>query len=81
MNRFDYKRRHCLALVVLNQFPVCLYRGLFTRCDLYHRILLYFYAEAKEMIYESLNLKGAVYEPKQNSFSPQLVRSFIKLIH
>ena len=45
------------------------------------------YAVTKEMIYESLNLKGVVYEPKQNSFSLQvkvlqaLTRSFIKFIH
>ena len=45
--------------------------GLFrvNRCDLYHTILLYCYAETKEMIYKSVNLRGAVYEPKQNSFS------------
>ena len=42
---------------------------MFTRCGLYHMIFLYYYAETKEMIYESLNLKGAVYDPKQNSFS------------
>ena len=45
---------------------------------------LYYYAETKEMIDESVNLKGVVYEPKHNSFSLQcitiLLRSFIKLI-
>ena len=30
-------------------------------------------AETKETIYESVNLKGSVYEPKQNSFSLQSV--------
>ena len=49
------------------------------------------YSENKEMIYESVNLKGAEYEPKQNSSSLQsittctcletLARSFIKCIH
>ena len=51
--------------------------------DLCHKILLYYYAETKEMIHESVNLKGAVYKPKQNSFclqffSFELFRSFIK---
>ena len=60
---------------------------MFTRCGLYHTILLYCYAETKEMIYESLNLKGAVYDPKQNSFSLHVkvlqtfALSFIKFIH
>ena len=36
---------------------------------------LYYYAETKEMIHESVNLKGVVYEPKQNSFS---IQSFTK---
>ena len=60
---------------------------MFTRCDLYHMILLYCYAETKEMIYESLNLKEGVYEPKQNSSSVHVkvlqtfARSFIKFIH
>ena len=44
---------------------------MFTPCNLYHTILLYYYAETKEMIYELVNLKGVVYEPKQNSFSLQ----------
>ena len=57
----------------------------FTWCDLYHTILLYHYAETKEMIYESVNLKRAVHELKQNSFIIQLFsfrrfRSFIKFI-
>ena len=63
------EKKHCFALVVLNQFPICFFQGLFTRCDLYDRILLYYYADAKEMIHESVNLKGVVYEPKQNSVS------------
>ena len=60
---------------------------MFTRCDLDHTILLYYYAKTKEMIYESLNLKRVVYEPKQNSFSlhvkvlQTLALSFIKFIH
>ena len=32
-----------------------------------------YYAKTKEMIYKSVNLKGAVYEPKQNSFSLQSI--------
>ena len=58
-------------------------------------ILLYFYAETKEMIYESVNLKRVVYEPKQYSFSfqsmtrctgfanvgPIFYNAFIKIIH
>ena len=62
-------KKHYFALVVMNRFPICFYQGLFTRCDLYHRFLFYYSAETKEMIYESVNLKGVVYEPKQNSFS------------
>ena len=31
------------------------------------------YAETKEMIYESVNLKGVMYEPKQNSFRLQSI--------
>ena len=86
-----FKKKHCFALMVLNRFPICFYQGLFTPCNLYHRIVLYYYAETKEMVYESLNLKGVVYEPKQNSFSlhsmtivqvlQTLARSFIKFIH
>ena len=49
--------------------PTCLYQGLFTRCDLYRTILYYYYDEAKEMIHELVNLKGAVYEPKKKAFS------------
>ena len=60
-----FKKKHCFALVVLNRSPICFYQGLFTRCDLYHRILLCYHAEIKEMIQESVNLKGVVYEPKQ----------------
>ena len=60
------EEKHCFALVIFNWFPICFYYGLFTRCDLYHTILLYYYAETKKMIYESVNLKGFMYEPKQN---------------
>ena len=31
------------------------------------------YAETKEIIYESVNLKGVVPEPKQNTFSLQSI--------
>ena len=48
-------KRSIFALVILNRFPICFFQGLFTQCDLYHRIILYYYAETKEMIYESLN--------------------------
>ena len=64
-----FRKEALFSLVVLNQFLVCFYRGLFTRCDLYLGILLCYYAEAKEMTYESMNLKGVVYEPKETSFS------------
>ena len=37
------------------------FKRLFTRCDLYHRTLLYYYAETKEIIYESVNLKEFMY--------------------
>ena len=45
------------------------------------------YAETKEMIYEPVNLKRVVYEPKQNFLSlhvkalQTLALSFIKFIH
>ena len=53
---------------------ICFYQGLFTKCDLDHMILLYYYGETKGTINdESVNLKGAVYEPKQNSFNLQSV--------
>ena len=55
----------------------------------YHSI--FYYPETKEMIYESVNLKGAVYSQKKtlSAFSlsslvqvlQMLARSFIKLIH
>ena len=67
------EKKHSFALMVLNGFPICFYQGLFTRCDLYHTNLLYCYAKTKEMIYESVNLKGVAYEPKQNSFSLQFI--------
>ena len=35
--------------------------GRFTLCDLYHAILLYYYAEIKDNIYELVNSKGAVH--------------------
>ena len=106
-----FKKTHCFALVVLNQFPICFIKP----CS---RFLLYYYAQLlcwkkrndlwiskferscvlaktkpfrpseKEMIYESVNLKWVVNEPKQNSFGLQsittriglqtLARSFIK---
>ena len=54
------EKNHFFGLVVLNPFPICFSRGLFPRCDLYHRILLYYYAETNGIIYESVNLKGVV---------------------
>ena len=60
-----FNKKHCFALMVLNRFPISFYQGLFTRCDLYRRILLYYYPETKEMICESVNLKGVVYEPNK----------------
>ena len=61
-------KRSISALVVLNRFSICFYQGLFTRRILHHRIVFYYYAETNEMIYELVNLKGILYEPKQNSF-------------
>ena len=66
-----FEKKHCFALVVLNWLPSCFYSGMFTPCDLYHTILLYYYAETKEMSYESVNWKGVVYKPKRNCFSLQ----------
>ena len=77
-----FEKEHCFALVALNCFLICFIKTCspwFTRYDLYHTVLLYDYAEAKEMIYESVNMKGVVYEPSQNSFI--LFRFFIKFIH
>ena len=49
----------------LNRFVICFYQCLITPCDLYHSMLLYYYAETEEMIiYKSVNLKGVVYELK-----------------
>ena len=64
-----YKKKHCFALVALNLFSICFYQGLFTQCNLYHKILLSYYAETKEIIYGSVNLEGILCKPKQNSFS------------
>ena len=50
-------------------FELVSYSGLLIRCNLYHRILFYYYAETKEMIYESVNSKGIVYKPQQTSHS------------
>ena len=55
-----FEKKHRFALVVSNWFPICFYQGLLTRCDLHHTILLYYFDETKEMIYESVNLKGVV---------------------
>ena len=35
--------------------------GQFTRCNLVHTILLYYNAETKEIVYESVSLKGVVH--------------------
>ena len=74
-----FKKKRCFAIVVLNPFHVCLHQGLFARCDLHCRILLYCYAETKEMIYESVNLNGVVNEAKQTSFSLQSINTFTGL--
>ena len=52
--RFEKKALFCSGGVELAS-----YLFLFTRWNVYHMILLYF--ETKEMIYESMNLKGVVY--------------------
>ena len=46
-----------------------------------HTIFLYRYVEIKEMIYGSVNLKGAVHEPKQKSVSLSHVQVLQKLSH
>ena len=68
-----FEKKHCFALVVLNWFPIRFYQGLFTRCDFCNTVLLQYYAQTKEIIYESVNLKGVVYAPKQKSFSLQSI--------
>ena len=40
-------------------------------CSHDHRILSYYYAKTKEMIYESVNLKGVVHETK---FQPSVIK-------
>ena len=40
---------------------ICVSKGPFTRRNLYHTILLYYYAETKAIIYELANLTGVVY--------------------
>ena len=59
------KKKHCSAVVVQKPCSICF----ITRCDLYHRIIVYYYEETKEMIHASVNLKRDVYEAKQSSFS------------
>ena len=55
---------------------------MFTQYTLYDMILLYYYAETKEMIYESVNLKGVVYEPKQFLIKMSLnVNNFLSVYH
>ena len=46
-------------LDLLSLFPT---KGPFTRCNLYNAVPLYHYAEIKEMIYESENLEGVIYD-------------------
>ena len=46
----------------------------------YHRIILHYYAEAKVTIHKSVNLKGVVYEPKQDSFSHHSITCQLKYI-
>ena len=36
-------------------------KGQYIQCDLYHMILLYYYASTKGITHESENLKGVVY--------------------
>ena len=75
-----FRKKHWFALVALSRFPICFYQGLFTRCDLYHRILLCYYAESKEMIYESVNLKGVVYEPKKFFHTYRFYKRWLDLL-
>ena len=74
-----FEEKHCF---LLGGFELVSYsflaRSVYSMLlELYHTILLYYDAETKEMIYESVNLKGDVYESKQNSSSLQS----IKFIH
>ena len=70
-----FKKKHCFALVVLNQFPICFIKP----CShdgtciigFFCTIMLSYYAGKKDMIHEPVNLKGVVYEPKQNTFGLQ----------
>ena len=43
----------------------------FTQCDLYHRILLFYFAEVKRIIYVSVNLKRVVYNQSHRVNCPQ----------
>ena len=65
-----FKKKYCFDLVVLNRFPICFCQGLFTRCDLYHRILLCYYFETREMIGE---FESSFVRAKTNSFSLQSI--------
>ena len=53
---YVFKASFLLNVVVLRSI-----QGRYTQCDLYSTILLYYYAETKELIYKSVNLKGVVY--------------------
>ena len=51
---------------------------MFIRCSLYHMLLLYYYAETKEMIYESVNFKGVV--KSQNKLFQILVYPHVQVL-
>ena len=77
------------AMFCSDAFELVSYLFLLGQLVSYHSI--FYYPETKEMIYESVNLKGAVYSQKKtlSAFSlsslvqvlQMLARSFIKLIH
>ena len=61
--------------VIKNQIPVCTFQKEALFC--FGGFELVFYSESKETIYKSLNLKGLVYEPKQNSYSLQSITTCV----
>ena len=50
-----------LTSIIPVYFETDPHKGRFTRCDLYHTILLDYYAKIKKIIHESMTLKGVVY--------------------
>ena len=63
-----FEKKHCFALVVLNWFRIFFFKACSNDETCIIRNLLHYNAETKKMVYKSVNLKGVVYEPTQNSF-------------